>query len=401
MQQSTAQPTAAFLFEGGFRIFFLSAAFYAALIMVLWILDLSGASDLLGTLSLLPGSLWHAHELIFGFVMAVVAGFLTTAVPVWSDSPRIRGAELAFLYGLWLLGRLAVFFSELLPMLLSSLIDLAFIPVLAWIIARRIIAKKLWRNMGFIPLLLLIFTGNLLVWMEMLAFTAVSANTGIRLAIGLLVLMTVLIGGRVTPVFTGNWLKRHDMAPLPQSPGWLTKATLISCLAVILGELFFPQTVPVSLLYALAGLLILLRLAYWQGWRTAKDPLMWVLHLGYAFLGFGFLAEGTSILIEDFPEILANHVLTIGGLGIMILGMMSRIALGHTGRPLTVSPVITFSYFLILISMIARIVPPLVLPDLEEVGLHLAGTCWTLAWLLYLWIYTPILGSPRADGKEG
>ncbi len=401
MQQSTAQPTAALLFEGGFRIFFLSAAFYSALIMVLWILDLSGTTEFLGTFSLLPGSLWHAHELIFGFIMAVVAGFLTTAVPGWADSPRIRGAELAFLYGLWVLGRLAVLFSEVLPMLLSSLIDLAFIPILVWIIAKRIIAKKLWRNMGFIPLLLLIFTGNLLVWLEMLAFTTVSATTGIRLAIGLLVLMTILIGGRVTPVFTGNWLKRHNMKPLPESPGWLTKATLLSCLAAILGELFFPQTLPGSILYTIAGLLILLRLSYWQGWRTLKDPLMWVLHLGYAFLGFGFLAEGISILVEDFPEILANHVLTIGGLGIMILGMMSRIALGHTGRPLKVSPVISFSYVLILISLIARIIPPLALPDLEEVGLHLAGTSWTLAWLLYLWIYTPILSSPRADGKEG
>lgn len=401
MQRVSNSSKAALLFEGGFRIFFLSAAAYAALIMVLWITDLTGSNEILGTFSLLPGSLWHAHELIFGFIMAVVAGFLTTAVPVWAGNPRIRGAALVLLFTLWLAGRGAVFFSEYLPMLLSSLIDLAFIPCLAWIISKPIIAKKLWRNLGFIPLLLLIFFANLLIWLEMLAFTTSSATTGIRLAIGLLVLMTVIIGGRVIPVFTGNWLKRHALDPLPASPGWLGKATILSCLIAVLADAFLPETQISSGFFAFAGLLILARLAFWQGWRTRRDPLMWVLHLGYALLGFGFLAESISQVFEEFEPLVANHILTIGGLGIMILGMMSRIALGHTGRPLDVHPAISLSYILILTSLLARVLPPLAFPDIEDAGLVLAGGSWVLAWFLYLAIYIPVLCTPRADGKEG
>ncbi|MFT6556536.1 MAG: hypothetical protein ACJAYR_000383 [Sneathiella sp.] len=389
------------LFEGGFRIFFLSAALYAALSMILWICDLTGYSEILGLFSVLPGSLWHAHELIFGVIMAVVAGFLTTAVPVWTGGERIRGTELKILFGLWLLGRLAVFMSELLPLPVVVLIDLSFIPYLAFLIGRQIIQKRLWRNLGFIPMLFFILSGNVLIWGEMLAISNLYANTGIQLSIGFLVLMTVLIGGRVLPVFTSNWLRRANKNNELANSVWLKRLTIVTTLlAVFSGPLNAPQLFQ-ALASIFAAIFIIARLLQWKGWQTLSDPLMWILHLGYLFLGLGFLAEASTHVFIDFPEILANHVLTIGGLGTMVLGMMSRIALGHTGRPLKIASGVALSFWLLIASLIARILPPLAFPDFEDVGLAFAGIAWICAWILYLIYYVPVLTKVRADGKEG
>lgn len=389
------------VFEGGFRIFFISAAVYAALSLILWIDEISGITGFLGTTSVLPGSLWHAHEIVFGFIIAVVCGFLTTAVPVWAGTDRIRGSELVILFILWIAGRFSVLFSEFMPVLFAAVIDLVFIPAVAVVIAKPIIRKKLWRNMGFIPMLLLIATGNLLIWLEMLAVPGANATTGINLSIGLLVLMTVLIGGRILPVFTGNWLKRHGEDPIEPAPAIIGKLTILTTALAVLANAFSPYETVNSALQVIAGSLILIRLGPWKGLKTLSDPIMWILHLGYLFLGLGLLFEGAVFFFEDIPEILTNHILTIGGLGIMIYGMMSRIALGHTGRPLKVKPVITLSYFLILFSLLARIIPPLIAPDLEEIALSSSGLSWITAWIFYLAVYFPILTSPRADGKEG
>ena len=401
MNTQTSPSPVLLVFEGGFRIFFISAALYAALSLILWIDEIAGVTGFLGTTSVLPGSLWHAHEIVFGFIIAVVCGFLTTAVPVWAGTERIRGAELVFLFVLWITGRLAVLFSEFIPVLFAAAIDLAFIPAVAVIIAKPLIREKVWRNLGFIPMLLLIATGNLLIWMEMLAVPGASATTGINLSIGLLVLMTVLIGGRVLPVFTGNWLKRHGEDPIEPAAPIIGKLTVLMTAVAVLANAFSPFETINSILQMIAGVLILIRLVPWKGMKTLSDPIMWILHAGYLFLGLGLLFEGAVFFFEDIPEILTNHILTIGGLGIMIYGMMSRIALGHTGRPLKVRPLITFSYFLILFSLLARVLPPLVLPELEDFALSLSGLSWIAAWIFYLVIYVPILTSPRADGKAG
>jgi len=389
------------LFESGFRVFFLSAALYAALVMALWSAQMSGALAILEKTIEMPLPLWHAHELLFGFIVAVVAGFLTTAVPVWTGSPRIRGTELKLLFALWLTGRIAISLSNLLPAWLVALIDMAFLPAVALSVAKLIIPKKLWKNLGFVPLLLLIATGNALIHAEFMGWTDDTAATGIRFSIGLLILMTVVIGGRVIPFFTSNWLKRHGQPADTSGPGWIAPATILSCLITTIASIFLTNEFALGGLNYLTGTLILFRLAYWKGFQTLSDPIMWVLHLGYALMGIGFLAEGLSFTTDIIPEILAQHVFTIGGLGVMVLGMMSRITLGHTGRPLDISFAITFAYFMIILSLLSRVIPPLLLPDFYQIGLAIAGVSWIAAWALYLIIYTPILLSPRPDGKEG
>jgi len=389
------------IFETGFRVFFLSAAFYAALTMTLWSLQVSGATDFLENSIQMPLSLWHAHELLFGVIIAVVAGFLTTAVPAWTNTPAINGTPLKLLFTLWLAGRLAITFSALLPAMLTAAIDLAFLPALAFVIARPIIGKKIWRNLGFVPLLLLIMGGNLLFHADLTGWSDDAASAGLRLSIGLLVLMTVAIGGRVVPFFTGNWLKRHGKTVTTDTPAWLGRATILSTLITVSANPFLTNDLVLGGLNYLTGVLILWRLSHWKGLHTLSDPLMWILHLGYALMGVGFLVDGLAFTTDLVPEILAQHIFTIGGLGIMILGMMSRIALGHTGRPLKVHPVITVAYFLLLLSLISRVLPPLVAPGFYQLGLSIAGASWIGAWLLYLLIYTPICLSPRPDGKKG
>lgn len=389
------------LFEGGFRIFFLSAAIYAAITMIVWISELSGLTEIADQIFAIPLSLWHAHELIFGFIVAVVTGFLTTAVPVWTGSPRVRGPELTFLFALWLSGRLAISLSALLPAYLIAVLDISFLPILAIVIARRIVAKKMWRNLGFIPLLLAVACGNLLFHLELLGITEDTASSGIKLAIGLFILITVIIGGRVIPVFTSNWRKRLGMSGLEPSNPWIGRITIISCLiAAVSSPLSLDENI-VGTLNLIAGFMILLRLSKWRSWETYSDPLVWILHVGYALMGVGFLTEALHLLTDALPQILAQHVFTIGGLGVMVMGMMSRIALGHTGRALTINPAIILAYILILVSLTTRILPAMLFPDFYDIGLHIAGTSWILAWILYLFIYIPIFLAPRPDGKAG
>jgi len=397
MQDKITHP----LFESGFRIFFIAAAFYAVSIMSLWSAQMSGMTDILDRIVSMPLSIWHAHELIFGVIIAVVAGFLTTAVPVWTGTPRIRGAQLIFLFLLWFAGRVAILSSAKFPAEFVALIDLLFIPALAFIIAKPIITQKLWRNLGFIPLLFLIMIGNVLIHIEELGWGEDTAGVGIRLSIGLLILMTVVIGGRVIPFFTQNWLDRHDKKVTTTTPEWIDRVTIISCLITVVASTFPMDGLLLTALNVLTGVLILIRLSYWQGQHTISDPIMWILHVGYALMGLGFLAEALSLSTDLLPEVLAQHVFTIGGLSIMILGMMSRIALGHTGRPLIIHPLITVAYLAMILSLLSRILTPLFLPDFYEAGLALAGISWVAAWVLYLIIYTPILLSPRPDGKAG
>ncbi|MEH6404481.1 MAG: NnrS family protein, partial [Sneathiella sp.] len=367
------------LFESGFRIFFLSAALYAALTMALWSAQMSGALAILEKMIQMPLPLWHAHELLFGFIVAVVAGFLTTAVPVWTGSPRIRGVELKLLFALWLAGRIAIFSSGFIPIWLVALVDIAFLPAVAFSVAKLIIPKKLWKNLGFVPLLLLIATGNALFYADLIGWTEDTALTGIQLSIGLLILMTVVIGGRVVPFFTSNWLKKQGRPADTSAPSWIAPATILSCLITIIAGAFPLNELVLGALNYLTGALILFRLAHWQGLKTLSDPIMWVLHLGYALMGLGFIAEGLAFTTDLIPELLAQHVFTIGGLGVMVLGMMSRIALGHTGRPLDIKPAITLAYFLILLSLLSRVIPPLMLPDFYELGLAVAGASWIVA----------------------
>ncbi|OUR77457.1 hypothetical protein A9Q83_10925 [Alphaproteobacteria bacterium 46_93_T64] len=397
MQDKITHP----LFESGFRIFFIAAAFYAVSTMSLWSAQMSGMTDILDRIVSMPLSIWHAHELIFGVIIAIVAGFLTTAVPVWTGTPRIRGAQLIFLFLLWFAGRIAIVFSAKFPAEIVALIDLLLIPALAFTIAKPIITQKLWRNLGFIPLLLLIMIGNTLIHIEELGWGEDTAGVGIRLSIGLLILMTVVIGGRVIPFFTQNWLDRRDKKVTTATPEWIDRVTIISCLITVVASAFPTDEFLLTTLNVLTGVLILIRLSYWQGHHTTSDPMMWILHIGYAFMGLGFLAEALSLGTDLLPEVLAQHVFTVGGLGVMILGMMSRIALGHTGRPLIIHPLITVAYLAMILSLLSRILTPLFLPDFYEAGLALAGISWVVAWVLYLIIYTPILLSPRSDGKAG
>ncbi|HSG56895.1 MAG TPA: NnrS family protein, partial [Paracoccaceae bacterium] len=290
------------VFAYGFRIFFLSAAVYAAVLIPLWVGQLAFGLQVAGR----DPMAWHAHELLFGVVAAAIAGFLLTAVPNWTARPRLHGWMLVLLWGLWMSARIGHLIVDPaasgMPSLALRLIDLAFLPGLALVIAAPIIESGNRRNFVMVVLLLGLFAANLLHG------TPGAAEIATTTVLDLVTLMMTLIGGRITPMFTGNWLRRTGRGePMPVQNRWLDRAATLALLGVLIAALFDRNGVCVALLALLAGVLHLARLAGWRGWRTTADPLVWVLHLGYLWIPVGLLLRGFGILGLGIPPAAWMH----------------------------------------------------------------------------------------------
>lgn len=312
------------LFSYGFRPFFLAASIWAALAVPLWLLSFTGH---------LPWAAlsreWHIHEMLFGVLAGIVAGFLLTAVPNWTGRLPVMGAPLAALSGLWLAGRLAMLAATELGVW-ASVIDSAFLVVFAGVIWREVMAARNWRNLAVCALVTVLACANIAFHLGGLAPEAV----GQRAALGAVSVLIALIGGRVTPSFTRNWLSQHAPGPLPAPADRADTAALILTGLAAVAWMAAPENSLAGVLLTASGLAALARLARWQGLRTLAEPLVWVLHLGYAWLGVGLVLTGLTILAPDIvPRTAGVHALTAGAVGVMTLAMMTRATRGHSGRP--------------------------------------------------------------------
>jgi uncharacterized protein involved in response to NO len=336
---------------------------------------------------------WHAHEMMFGFAAAVLTGFLFTAARNWTGLPTPTGAALAALAALWLAARVLLLSG---PGWLAAIVDVAFLPAVAaslWLPLRR--SRN--RNQFFVALLLALATANLLFHLAHAEAIALSELVPLRFALYLIVVIVAIMGGRVIPSFTQNAIRGArirrwralDIAAI---------ATLAVALAAALAGLPGLVSGPLCLL---AAALHAARLAMWDPWSTRGVPILWILHLSYAWIPVALLLLGVAALGGGVPAVLADHALGVGVVGGMILGMITRTARGHTGRSLQPGRTEVAAYALVAIAAATRVLVPLVWPGAYRLALLISGALWSAAFLLYLLVYVPMLTQPRADGQGG
>lgn len=373
------------LFSFGFRPFYLLGAAWSALVVPLWLWSyLAGG----------PGMLtrdWHVHEMLFGFLAAVVAGFLTTAVPNWTGRMPILGAPLAQLVGLWLAGRVAMLFQASLGAAVAGVIDSLFLLVFASVIWREVLAGRNWRNLPVCGLVTILALGNIAFHLQGAPW---ASGLGERLALGTAALLIALIGGRITPSFTGNWLRAQRISAQPATFGVIDRAGLALVGLAVSAWAAFSNNRVSGLLLALSGLASLVRLARWQGWATRREPLVWILHLGYGWLGLGLLLLGASVLSPAIPRSVGVHALTAGAIGVMTLAVMTRSTRGHTGRQLHAGFATLAIYAAINAAAVARIVAPFAGGWQQSLLMSSAGL-WAMAFAGFAIAYGPMLVLPR------
>ncbi|MCC6888840.1 MAG: NnrS family protein [Hyphomicrobiales bacterium] len=380
------------LLSYGFRPFFLFAALWAALAMALWLPMLSGHLALPSALAPIE---WHVHELVYGYVPAVIAGFLLTAVPNWTGRRPIAGGMLLLLVLIWAAGRLAILTSGVIGAVVAAIVDLLFIPVLGIVVAREIVAGNNRRNLRVLALAALLMLGNLLFHLESIA--GLGRGYGIRLGIAAIILLISLIGGRIIPSFTHNWLARRGASRLP-SPFDRFDAIVMAITALtLLSWVVLPEATTTAALALLAGLLNAARLVRWAGAGTAAEPLVLILHVAFAFVPVGFLLLALGIVAPAVVTATgAVHGWTAGAIGLMTLAVMTRASLGHTGQPLTATVPVQLIYLAAIIAALARIVAAFGV--LREPMLHLSATAWILAFAGFAAVYAPLLLRARPRG---
>lgn len=382
------------ILRGGFRPFFLGGALWAVVALAAWLMVLAGQ---LIIPSAFDGLAWHRHEMLFGFVGAVIAGFLLTAIPNWTGRLPIAGAPLAGLFGLWLAGRIAMMFSATLGPAVAAMVDVGFYFLLALVAAREVIEANN-RNVPIVGLVLLFGVAN---GLDHLAAAGIVIDPALpwQLAVALVTLMISLIGGRIVPSFTRNWLAKQGLTRgLPGQPGrfdlvaiGLTALGLIAWIAAPSGWL------PGAML-AVAAAAQAIRLARWKGWKAITDPLVLVLHVGYAWVPIGLGLLVAAQLGAPLPQSAAVHALTAGAMGTMILAVMTRASLGHTGRELRAGPATTLIYLLVTAGAVLRVAASLSVVD-YRMGMDVSGLCWIGSFVLFVLSYGPILFAPRLGEK--
>jgi len=385
-------------FSYGFRPFFLGCSVYAAVVMAAfmgWIGVHHAGGDFIRLPFSMAPYIWHAHEMLFGFAIAAVAGFLLTAVPSWTETRAVHGKTLCGLFVLWLTGRIAIWFSASYPAWITALADLAFIPVLGILVIGAL--SKGWskRNLVFVPLLGGFFIANLLFHLERMAFLDDGIDTGHRLAVDLLALLIAIIGGRVVPAFTTNALRRRGEQKLPVNHAPLN-VLAIACVALFaISDTVMPDAPVSGWLGLAAAVLNGVRLAGWRGLRTLSEPIVAVLHAGFAWLVIGLGLKAWATLGSALSPQTALHALTAGAAGTMILAVMSRAALGHTGREIVAGPTAVAAYMLVSAAALIRIATPWAVPEYYNEGMLIAGIGWIAAFSLFAAGYWRILTGPR------
>jgi uncharacterized protein involved in response to NO len=382
------------LLRGGFRPFFLGGAIWAAAVVVLWVGALTGAWTLPTAFDALA---WHRHEMLYGYLGAVVAGFLMTAIPNWTGRLPIAGMPLAAFAGLWLTARLAVLFSEATGVWPAAVLDVGFLLVLAAVCGREVVAARN-RNLPVVAIVLLLALASALDHAE-LAGAPVPHGLGTRAGFGLILVLIALIGGRIIPSFTRNWLmKRGRSDRLPAQPGGFDMLAIAATAAAFALWTFLPDSAAAAILLIIGAVLQAARLARWSGLRTVRDPLVFILHVAYAWLPIGMALLGASQFTESASSSAALHALAAGAMASMTLAVMTRASLGHTGRPLACDAATTAIFAMVTLGAAAR-VAAIALPFAYLQLMVAAGTLWAGAFILFAIFYGPMLARPRADGR--
>ncbi len=386
----SAPPRGSTLWNLGFRPLFLFASVFAAIAIAAWVAQFAGWA---GSHTLIAGPLWHAHEMVFGYALAVIVGFLFTAVRNWTSRPTPTGVPLAAIVSLWLAARLLV------PTpwhAAAMLFDVAFALAAAVGIARPLLSSANRRNYFFIALLLGLGAVNACFYLAMAGALEIDLTRDIQLALDLILFTMVVMGGRVIPLFTANAVADSK----PRRVFMLELVGLVAVLALLAADVLRLPAMAIALVAGVGAVVHAVRLAFWQPWCTRGRPILWILHGAYAWIVVHLALRACAAL--DLTSLsLANHALTVGGIGALTLGMMTRTARGHTGRPLTAGTAEVIVYALVLTSAAVRVFVPLLLPQFYLAGVIVAGALWVAAFGLYACVYGSILSQPRADGRPG
>lgn len=375
-----------------FRPMFLAAGSWAAIAVVLWLSMFFGYVHLPTRFD--PMS-WHIHEMLFGFVMAAVVGFLLTAIPNWTGRLPVRGFRLAALAGLWVLGRLVCLISADMPAWLAIVLDLAFRATLLFVTAREIIAGRNWSNLGTTAPLAVFLIADLLMHLESIN-EPVPDGLGWRLGIAAPIILIGVIGGRIIPSFTRNWLFKHKSPRLPVAPNRFDAACVIVLALAFILWAFLPAHRATGTLLIASALLNAVRLSRWAGWASWPEKLLFILHVGYGWIALGTVLLGLSIFNIGVPEPSAIHALAAGAIAVMILAVMPRVTLGHTGRTLTANRATVAVFVLINGAAVFRICASWHTEFMVTL-LLVAGALWIAAFGLFELIYGPMLLTRRTE----
>jgi len=381
-----------------FRPFFIATATYAILALAGWLGILLLGWPLSGPHAPMQ---WHSHEMLFGMVATAIAGFLLTAMCNWTGAKPLSGRALQGLFALWLAGRAAMWLSAVLPHWLVAVIDLGFLAFVALHAAVVIIGSGNSRNLPLVIVVTVLWLANGLFHAGLANADAELVRSAELATIGLITLLITIIGGRITPAFSRNWMMRVGMDPAVVRTRKGTEfATIASTLALVVFLLAGAPAWLIAPTAALAGVAHLLRLIDWAGWRTRSDPLVWILHLGYAWIPLGLLLMALDFGFGLVAATAWLHALGPGAMGVMIVGVMTRVALGHTGRPLELPRLAVSAYWLIIAAALVRLLTALGwLP--WSVGVKISALAWVAAFAVFLLLYLPILLRPRPDGRPG
>ena len=389
---STEQPNyqgPAFL-SYGFRPFFLCTALFAGVVIPIWALILTGAGD---AKFLYASRDWHVHEMLFGFLPAVITGFLLTAIPNWTERPPLRGTPLLLLVALWLSGRLAIAIPWPAP-LVSAVVDVTFLVMLAAYVWREIAAGKAWDRAPIGVIITLYAGANILF--HTLALNGTETDLPERMPLSLMMMLLALIGGRITPTFTSDYLTEQDIPVQPAPFSRFDGLSLILVAAAAMSWTVQPQAIATGWILVTAGFIHAIRLSRWRGWTAWREPLVLILHLGYGWLALSLFILGGSILGLGLQTADAIHALTTGAMGAMTLAVMTRATLGHTGRPRHAGPMTVVIYMLVNLGAIIRVFGPATgLPTNFMLGA--AAATWSGAYLLFAALYGPLLIRPSID----
>lgn len=383
------------LFNLGFRIFFLGAAVYSAVTILFWMGMF--AFNLSLPMSGLSTFQWHAHEMVFGYTMAVIAGFLLTAVKNWTGMQTVYGLPLAFIFCLWLVARLLFLFgSTFIP--IAAVFDLLFILSVIAAAAYPIVKSKNWRQLGILSKLILLGVANLCFYLGFMGFLEQGLYWGVYGGLYLVIGLILTLGGRVIPFFIQGGVERPVQL---YNPKWITLLGLVIFLVFFISELFLHDKNMTGISSVALFILYSIRLAGWHTSGIWKKPLLWSLYLAMLFIVAGFLLFALSVY-ASIPKFIAIHALAYGGIGIMTMSMMARVSLGHTGRNINEPPVmVTYMLALLMLGAIFRVFLPLVSPDNYLVWIISSQLIWLISFIMFVIAYAPILIKPRLDGQFG
>ncbi len=384
-----APPPQFALWSVGFRPFFLFAGVYAVIAIATWVAQYGGWLG--GYASRMAGPLWHAHEMIFGYTLAVLVGFLFTAVHNWTGQPTPSGLPLAALVMVWLAARILVATPW---HALAAAFDTAFAAAAALAIARPLLRGRSRRNYFFVAVVLALGAANLAFYLAMAGVLHFSAERDLQVGLDVILFVITVMGGRIIPMFTANALKQAS----PRRVAWIEHAALGSVLAIALADLADLPAIAIAAIAGVAAIAHAARLVLWQPWLTATRPILWILHASYAWIVV-YLALRALLPLAGMPASLATHALTVGAIGGLTIGMMTRTARGHTGRPLRSGRMETAAFILLQLAAVTRVFVPLASPQFYVAAIMVSGALWSLAFGLFVAKFWPILARPRSGGR--